>query len=62
MIVHVRVCDRTQNSPGTKWNINLFVFLIHAHQKYVTSYAFLSNMGPIYMYTFGQTPSLHVHA
>ena len=25
-----------QNSPSTKWNVNLFVFLIHAHQKYVT--------------------------
>ena len=33
----VRVRDRTRNSPGTKWNVNLFAFLIHAHQKYVTS-------------------------
>ena len=23
---------------GIQWNVNLFAFLIHAHQKYVTSY------------------------
>ena len=33
MIVRVRDC--TRNSPSTKWSVNLFMFLIHAHQKYV---------------------------
>ena len=28
---------RARSYPSTKWNVNIFAFLIHAHQKYVTS-------------------------
>ena len=35
------VCVFVHNiTLGTQWNVNLFMFLIHAHQKYATSYMY----------------------
>ena len=40
--MHINDCARAHSyeiiTLSTQWNVNLFVFLIHAHQKYVTSY------------------------
>ena len=50
---------RVRNRAPVQWNVNLFkfVFLIHAHQKYVTV---MHSSAIRVLYAFDQTPSLHV--
>ena len=37
--MHINDCARSYEiTLGTQWNVKLFAFLIHAHQKYMTSY------------------------
>jgi hypothetical protein len=58
MIMYVRAHSHPMYTLGTQWNVNLFTFLIHAHQKYLTP-CISQHMQALY--TFVQTPSLGMH-